>query len=334
MRYRAGMRATNEELATEFADWSEHAADSPIYRNLSLAVSTDPEVLEVVSRVKGVPRPNVFLAAVHLLVQPDDALAAWYPSRSPDPLPVDSRLFGVFKAFVLEHQTEIVEIGSVRLTQTNEVGRCSVLVPFLPTEHEMIHVIELGSAAGLNLCFDRFGYRYSTGERLGQGTPTLACENLAGVAIPPVLPEVGVRIGIDLHPIDLTVSAERAWLEALIWPDQRERRMRFLEAAAIRRTIHVRDIRGDVVEKLPEAASLVPAEGHLVILHSMMFALSDQDHRGRIDEAVREIAGRRPLTRIGLEFWDGRKTSVRRAEGIEEMEHMVDAHHHGAWMKA
>ncbi len=321
------------ELAQEVAAWSDHAEASPIYRYLTSEVAKDQEVLSILSEIKGVPKVNVFLAAIHLLVGSDDALAAWYPSKTPDPIPIDPRLYEVFKGFVVERQAEIIELGAKKMTQTNEVGRCAVLVPFFPNDQEMVHVIELGSAAGLNLCFDRFGYHYSTGERLGTGTPTLDCQNEAGVTIPSNLAEVGVRVGVDVHPIDLSDRAERSWLEALIWPDQRTRRMRFLEAAAIRRTVHIRTISGDAVDALPEAVSLIPGDGHLLIFHSMMFASFDQAHKERLDEAIREVADGRSITRIGLEVWDDRGVAVRRGDGKGEMEHVVIADSHGAWMR-
>ena len=45
-------------------------------------------------------------------------------------------------------------------TQTNEVGRCAVILPALPAAP--IALIEVGASAGLCLLFDKYQYDYGT----------------------------------------------------------------------------------------------------------------------------------------------------------------------------
>ena len=58
---------------------------SPLYERLSLGVAGDPEVLALASQARrGQPTPNLFFAAVHLLLLKgaEHPIAASYPSIS------------------------------------------------------------------------------------------------------------------------------------------------------------------------------------------------------------------------------------------------------------
>jgi hypothetical protein len=148
---------------------------SPLYEQLALGIADNP-ALQVMAarRKKGQPPANLILGAVHylLLKGVDDPLKDYYPSVG-GTRPVDDKAFGLFAAFCRTHEAELVDIISTRATNTNEVGRSALLTPAFDiiarTAKAPLALIEIGSSAGLNLNFDRYGYRYTD----EQGAPKL-----------------------------------------------------------------------------------------------------------------------------------------------------------------
>ena len=66
---------------------------------------------------------------------------------------------------------EIERLVATRSTQTNEVGRCTALLPGLcpiASQYEWgepLSLLDLGTSAGLNLLFDDYGYTYRAAGR-------------------------------------------------------------------------------------------------------------------------------------------------------------------------
>jgi hypothetical protein len=86
---------------------------SPLYERLALGVAGDRGLLELLERLPPAKQqPNLFFAAVQYLGGPQ-----------PDP--------GAFRSFVLDHADQVVATMAARQTQTNEVGRCALLLPLL-----------------------------------------------------------------------------------------------------------------------------------------------------------------------------------------------------------
>ena len=79
-----------------------------------------------------------------------------------------------------------------RATQTNEAGRCAVLLPFLAELPQPLALLEVGASAGLCLLPDRYSYRYDDGTDLdphdGPRTSLLPCALGPGVAAPGACP--------------------------------------------------------------------------------------------------------------------------------------------------
>src|SRR5262249_55589676 len=129
-----------------FADRECHGY-SEIYDRLARAVAGDDEVSAFIA---GMPetQPNLFLAAIQLLTGPADMPA----TRA------------ALRAFVSARSLEIAAVMRARRTQTNEVGRCAVLLPALPAGP--LALVEVGASAGLCLLLDRFHYDFGS-TRLG-----------------------------------------------------------------------------------------------------------------------------------------------------------------------
>ena len=142
-------------------------------------------------------------------------------------------------ATVAEHADELREL-TARPCQTNEVGRCAaLLVGFLAVADETglpLRLLEIGASAGLNLRWDRYGYRQpDLGWSWGRQDAPLV---LSGHWTAPPRPEpaevaVVERAGCDPRPLDPTSPEGRLTLTSFVWPDQPERLARLRGALAM-----------------------------------------------------------------------------------------------------
>jgi hypothetical protein len=244
---------------------------SPAYEQLALAVAGDDEVLALVDSLPpGKRQPNLLFGAVRLLGG---------PVEDPD----------AFRAFAVASWTAIEPEIRARATQTNEAGRCAVVMPVLASLPQPLALLEVGASAGLCLYPDRYGYRY--GDRLvGSGEPVLEC-TLSGAPPPDDPPEVVWRAGLDLNPLDVTDPADAAWLDALIWPEHAHRRTRLRAAAAVAAADPPLLVRGDLVDDLPALAAQAPAEATLVVFHTAVLYQVSPERRAAFADVVRELPG-------------------------------------------
>ena len=225
-----------ETLAYRFRRFAELECrgSSPLYERLSTCVAGDAELLRLAAHcAEGQPAPNLFFGAAHLVLleNPGHPLSAYYASVVESPKEREGA-YPHFRALCLEHRERIVETVSTRRVQTNEVGRCAVLLPAFAIVAERsasreAAFVEVGASAGLNLLWNRFRYEYGGGACWGDpSSPVrLACEP-RGATLPPIpdaLPSVVLRVGIDLDPVDLGDAESVRWLRALIWPEHRRR---------------------------------------------------------------------------------------------------------------
>ena len=208
--------------------------------------------------------------------------------------------YAEFRDFVLAHQEQIVEIGCTRRTQTNEVRRAAVLLPFVAEAaaawDQPPHVIDIGASAGLVTCLDRFSYDYGSGV-IGDSSLVLTCENRGHFAVPDAVPTFASRTALDLAPVDVDDGDQVAWLEALIWPEHTERRERFRRALEIRTETPVTVVAGDAAETLPRVVAALPP-GPLLIWHTIALYQMPPAHHDALDDViVGSVSGPRPGAR-------------------------------------
>ena len=146
------------ELAGIFRGQAEHfeALGSPVYARLAERLADDPTpARSVVGSDERWDVPLRLFAAVHFLV---------LSGVAPDAL---SGRFEDFAAALAEHEDALRARLETHGVQTNEVQRCTMLLPtFLAAAGETglpLELIELGPSAGLNLLVDRYRYRYANG---------------------------------------------------------------------------------------------------------------------------------------------------------------------------
>lgn len=259
------------EVARRFAAFAQNEAAgvSPLYSELARAVTKDEEVLALASLAPpGQPNPNLLFAAVQFLLLrgTKHPLAQFYrstTSRPRDP----SAAFPEFKSFCRENHTAIQRILGGRRVQTNEVSRCTCLLPGFATMQRRDRgrpwfLVDIGASAGLNLIWDRYSYDFGPERKWGPRSAglRLACEPRGERSLP--LPErafdIRRRVGIDIAPVDVEDPVERQWLEALVWPEQRERVRRLRKGIKILREEPPVMVKGDASELVPRLLEGVP----------------------------------------------------------------------------
>ena len=121
-----------------------------------------------------------------------------------------------------------------------------------------LDLIELGPSAGLNLVFDRYGYRYAEGS-FGDPDARLAFDATERGRVPADLLlaplEIRSRRGIDLAPIDVATAEGSVLLHSFLWPGLTERAARLDAAIATLLESPSRPelLQGDYVDRLPGA---------------------------------------------------------------------------------
>jgi hypothetical protein len=263
----------DQDLAENYRRFarSEVRGKSPLYEEICERVAADAEVLAFIERQPPAKRqPNLLLAAVRFLF----GVPAGYEG---------------FRAAVLDHDDEVAEVLATRRTQTNEPGRCAALLPVLCALQQPLALLEVGAAGGLCLLPDRYGYAYGD-HRVGSDEVVFPCEPRGAVPLPGRLPEVVWRAGIDLNPIDLADDDAVRWLEALVWPEERDRLERLRLAIAVARRDPPRVVRGDLLDRLADVAAAAPRDATLVVFHTAVLAYLGRedrerfrDHAGRLD---------------------------------------------------
>lgn len=286
---------------------------SPLYRRLSAVVAADPWLVALAAHARPGQGPTFALfGAVHavLLGGAEHELADYYPSlRASSARPADDRAGVALIAFAHEHELELRELLQTRLVQTNHVQRAlglrlglAAIAPDVGARP--VHLLEVGSSAGLVLRQAAYGYHLG-GACFGQLTSPiqLRAEWRGGLPVPDLdaVPALASTTGIDLNPLDPANPADRRWLEALVWPENREQ-AKLLNAAL---TLAARDpvtvLRGDAVERCPDWARTIPSGEPRVVFHCATRIHVPESRRARFDSAIDDIGRGGPLYRIAIE---------------------------------
>jgi hypothetical protein len=117
---------------------------SPAYERLSAAVSRDGELLALLDTLPAARRqPNLLFGVVRFLGGPVEDPAAFHDYAAAN-----------WPAIEAEMRS--------RATQTNEAGRCAILLPVLAALPQPLALLDAGASAGLCLYPDRYSYRYGS----------------------------------------------------------------------------------------------------------------------------------------------------------------------------
>ena len=185
-----------------------------------------------------------------------------------------------FADFCDVHRAELERLIATRSTQTNEVGRCSSLLPGLC---HVAAAVRLAGAAvparprdfgraqpalrrlRLHLPGRRGRRRPHGRARRARPSPSSAPCGDDLTRLPELrLPAMAERVGLDLAPVNPFSDDEARWLLACLWPDNLARFERLRAALAnVRAAAHPPRLeRGDMLTDLPAWSPPCRATGH------------------------------------------------------------------------
>ena len=306
---------------------------------LTRAVAADEDLLDLAAEARpGQQATNMLMAATHLLVLKDPGLpfARFFASVRGEAEPPKGAA-GEFAGFCAEHRDELLPLLRERLVQTNVPARGSAVRLAM---HEVgrrvggpVSFLEIGPSAGIQLRFDRWAVQ--TGDRRF-GPPdaplTLSPEWRSDEPPPDLdaIPPVRERLGVDLHPVDATDPEQRLWLQALVWPEHRER---FTELATALDAVAADPpaiLQGDAIELLP--GLVLPDDIPLVVFLAMVRIHVPADRLDAFDAAIAALGERRRLLHVSLEpAGKSPLLALRDSEGEDRDLARVEGH--GRWLE-
>jgi hypothetical protein len=292
---------------------------SPAYESLAASVADDDVITDFLSALPQPKRqPNLLFAAARFLLGVPPTISA-------------------LRTLVRRSGAELSRVMLAQRTQTNEPARCATLLPALAALPGPLALIEVGASAGLTLLFDRYSYDYDGHLIAGSDpeAPTLRCALRGPVPLPPRVPAIAWRAGLDLNPLDVTREHDVRWLSCLVWPGESDREERLAAAIASARRDPPPVYRGDLRTDLPALAAQAPAGTTLVIYHSAVLAYVAAEDRERFAQTVRGLAAvwlsnEAPGVVPGLPLTDFREGTFVLGHGGRTPLALADGH--GAWL--
>lgn len=328
---------------------AEDFPTSPLYRSLRPVVAGQPDLLELLShRRPGQQAPYLFFGAVHylLLAGAEHPLRDYFHSLVGDAAKDPNDAGSVLLDFCREHVDHLEPLIRTRLVQTNAVRRVVGLRVALAaicaqTHGTPVHLVEVGASAGVHLFVDR--YRYDL-DGIFAGPPdaevTIRSTWRGPGAAPPLdpVPPIASRVGIDLHPVDVTDPDERRWLRALVWPEN------LADAELLEHAMDVVAadppplVAGDAIDMVPEIGAGLPDGEPCVVFHAATRMHVPTDRRAAFDDAIDALAGRGPLIHIWLEPDPHRgdaaddRPALRMHRDREATQNVILMSGHGQWL--
>ena len=356
-------RSEDIELARQFrASAITSLPRAPLYAALSTGIADDPDLYRLLLHTPTTQRlPVLLFAAAHdlLLGEQNHRLAQWYPNLTEAHRnPGDPSLMPTFKQFLTERSAALQQLLATRTTQTNEVGRCSIMLPvfgLLSEEVGPLGHLDVGASGGLNLLLDQYQYHYNSRDGhesgiVGDQSPVVMHTSTTGpLPIPTAMPQIVRRCGIDRSPIDITDDGEARWLEACVWPDQADRFHRLQEAIEIARRNPPEVLAGDAVTSLEPAIEQIGRVAHPVVTNSWVLNYLTSQERVDYLAELERIGSARDLSWIYIEApalidelptgpdpTDPHRTVLSMARwrnGKRTVEHLATCHPHGFWIQ-
>ena len=251
-----------------------------------------------------------------------------------------------FRAALESRREFLARFVREQAVQTNEVQRCYALLPaflLLAGEHgaAALDLVELGPAAGLNLLWDRYAYRYRAGR---WGSSELALTGVEYAPVPREVLEQRVRVrrrlGIDLNPVDVTSDHGARLLHAFIWPGRVERTQRLKKAIAILRREPPTLVRGDYVELLPAVLGERDQQALTVVFQTASTGYIGPERRAELRSLLEDAGREGPLGWVSTRAVEEREEDRHDSYELEvalwpggERRFLLRCDFHGNWLR-
>lgn len=242
--------------------------------------------------------PLLLAAALGFLVaaEPDAPIARHYPVPGGPQPPRDPGFGAELASFAAARRDRVALLCARHRYQMNEVGRSIDVLPVLgmiaAADDRPLALVDMGTGAGLGLHLDRHRYRYRTGVGAERtvGDPgaavQLSCVVRAGEPpVPPSVPVLADRVGIDVEPLDLADPEVLAWLAACV-PPEAGAVTRFAAASALAHATPARVVRGGVLDVLPDVVAGLPSDALVCLVDSYVHVFLPPPDLARFDELL------------------------------------------------
>ncbi|MBV0912742.1 DUF2332 domain-containing protein [Anianabacter salinae] len=245
--------------------------------------------------------PLRFCGVLHRLVlRGDPGLAPHWPPHDPGD---DALWAAVIAALDLHAETLADWVRSP--PQTNEVRRAAAMIPALhlvAAAHGLpLALHELGASAGLNLLADHFSVQAGDSQYGPADAEVRLVPDWTGKAPPPAELVVASRRGVDLRPVQATVTSDRERLLSYLWPDQPERLARTEAALALARRTDLAVDQGDAGAWLAKTLQGTARDECAVVVHTVAWQYFPEPTRAAALAAMHSYGTDRPLARISME---------------------------------
>lgn len=289
-----------ETASSSYSRWAEIEARgaSAIYDDWATGIAQDPEILALITSLpRNKWQPNLVFAGARFAGAPLGPASEFIP-------------------WLKENRGAVRHVILTRSTQTNEAGRCAVLLPALSQLEGPLALIEAGASAGLCLYPDRYSYRYEAADgtavlhpQTGPSRVVLPC-SIDEASIPSTLPNVVWRAGADINPIDPTDPDQIAWLETLVWPEHDERRHRLRTASNIAAEDPPHLIAGDLIDQIPRLIEEAPRGSHIVVFHSSVLVYLEPERRQEFSDLMMSMPDITWISNEGADVLPSIRTQV------------------------
>jgi hypothetical protein len=315
-RYATDPQVVAEQAGAVAAAWSPAGAPRSwqLTATQFAVLRDDRELLAIAASIPPdrLP-PLLFEAAASFLVlelEPQP-LRDWFPRVGAPQPPLNPQFPSRYREFCLDHRASLLELCDQHRYQMNEVGRCADALPAMAwaiADGREIVLVDIGTGAGLALGLDRYRYLVKgPGKQLAtvgaEASRVVIETRVRGsqqVPVPPRLPRIVNRVGIDIEPLDLADRDVRAWLAACV-PQEIGAVTRFHHAVELALANPARTLRGDAREMLPAVLADIP-EGRLVcLLDSYVHVFFSADELTRFRALVDDLGAQRDLDWISID---------------------------------
>lgn len=234
-------------------------------------------------------RPLMLLAALRYDALSDPGAHPLHAALAEDPPHVDAVSAAAVAAAVAPERARFWQALRERTVQTNETSRAvtwlwPAALLAAAGERRAIALIDIGASAGLNLTADAL--------------PPLWRDAAGGAIAVSPRPELALRIGFDVAPLDVREPDAARWLRACVWPSDTQRLARLERAIACFSEAATRaDAPRLVACSLPEVPvqlDALPRETLILCMQSIVRDYLPAAERDRYEAEMRAWLLRRP----------------------------------------